>query len=393
MNIEELVAKLTAITDAATAEKRNLTDEELASYADLEAQIERARVTMDLQKRSAAFVTPNTSLAAVVNVGNTKQDDTLERAFTAYLRTGQANADLTELRAQTVGSPSGGGYSVPETFMPRIEEVRKLYGGIQSVAETYTSADGAPRRWTSLDDTGHSGVLVAETAAPTSGGADLTLGEVTLGAHRYTAPGAGNTPLEVSHELLQDSGFDLGEKVIDALAKRIERAIAVDLATGSGTDEPRGLLTGNPITNKTVSYDHFIDAIYSIDPSYWSDAVWVLNPLTVAAIEKLKDTANRPLINQSIDGINVARTSRTLLGFPVIVCPEVPAYAATGAVLWGAFGSISESYIVRRVSDVIVTVDPYTASNNAKVRYNMHVRADGNIKNVAPYRVLQGPAS
>ncbi|PQE02200.1 phage major capsid protein [Mycobacterium sp. EPG1] len=391
--IETILAEQRAVIATAEAEGRAYTDDEAAKYEALEAELKSVQRTEEIRARQAAYEAPNASLTAAVNVGTVKSDDTLDRAFTAYLRTGQANQDITELRAQTEGSPSGGGYTVPTTYLNRLTEVRKSFGGIQAVAETLNTDAGEPYRWASFDDTANTGELVAEGAAPTTSGADLTFGEVTLGAFRYTAPGAGNTPLEISQELLQDSQFDFGARIIDALGKRIERTLAVDLATGAGTTEPRGILNGTALTNKTVSYDHFIDAIYSVDPSYWDGAVWILNPLTVAAIEKLKDGANRPLINQSVDGINVARTSRTLLGFPVVVCPEVPAYAATGAVKWGVFGNVSEGYIVRRVNGVIVTVDPYTAANNAKVKYSMHVRADGNIKTPAPFRVLQGPAS
>src|SRR5690606_291525 len=111
-----------------------------------------------------------------------KTDDTLERAFDHYLRTGRENADITELRAQGVGTDAAGGFTVPETMLTKITERMKAFGGLAEHVETITTDSGEPIRWPTLDDTSNTGVIAAEGTAPATGGADLVFGEKTLGA-------------------------------------------------------------------------------------------------------------------------------------------------------------------------------------------------------------------
>ena len=366
----------------------------MTKYEELESELKRAQKTAELRSRTAAYVAPNASVAAVVNVATVKEDDTLERSFEAYMRTGQANSDITELRAQSVGTNSAGGYSVPETFLKKLIEVRKTFGGIQSVAEVLETETGEPIRYPTLNDTANSGALVAENTAPSSGGADLVFGEVTLGAFRYVAPGASNNPLRVSRELLQDSAFDVQGLIARKLGERIERKLAVEFATGAGTTAPKGIITGGTVlTNSTLTYDKLVDARHAVDIAYRDGAVWIFSDATVAEIEKLKDGANRPLLNPSTDGINVARASGTLLGLPVVVDNALATYAATGSVKWGVIGNVMEGYIVRRVRGAELIVNPYSAANDGAVEFTLHVRADATVQNTAAYRVLQSPAT
>ena len=389
--IEEILTEQRAIVDA--AEGRNLTDDEATRYEALEDELKATRRTEEIRARQSAYEAPNASIAAGVHVAASKADNTLERAFEAYLRTGHENADLQELRAQSVGTPSAGGFTVPETFVNKLVEVRKTFGGIQSVAETITTDSGERLRFPVLDDTANVGVLVDELTAPVSNGADLVFGEVELNAYSYAAPGDSNNPLRVSRELLQDSAFDIQSVIARKLGERVERAIALDLAKGTGTNEPKGLVNGTAKTNVTLTYDSLIDAIHSVDIAYRNDAVWLFSDATVAMIEKLKDEAERPLINTATDGINVARTSMTLLGYPVVVVNELDAYAATGSKKFGAFGSIREGYLVRRVNGAELIVNPYSAAASRAVEFTLHVRADATVQNTAAFRVLQSPAS
>jgi HK97 family phage major capsid protein len=393
LTIEEILAKIQEIDKL--AETRSLTPEEVIEFEQFETQLKQAQKTQEIRSRTAAYVAPNASLAAAVNVSAAATtDDTLVRAFDSYIRTGRENADLQELRAQSVGTPSAGGFTVPETFLNKLVDVRKSFGGIQSVAEVLETDAGETIRYPVINDVANTGVQVDELTAPASGGADMVFSEVTLDAYRYMAPGAGNGPLRASRELLQDSSVDLQSVIARKLGERIERTLAAKFATGTGSGQPQGIITGGTaLTNSTLTYDKLVDALHSVDVAYRSGAVWIFNDATVAEIEKLKDTANRPLLNPSIDGINVARTSGTLLGLPVVVDNAVAAYAATGSVKWGVIGNVREGFIIRRVRGAELIVNPYTAANDGAVEYTLHVRADSTVQNPVAFRVLQGPAS
>ena len=205
-------------------ETRSLTDDEFATVTDLEAQLKRANDTEEFRARHQAYITPANHVG--VHVAAPNADDTLERAYDAYLRTGQPNSDITELRAQSAGTNSAGGYTVPDTLLNKMTERMKAFGGVANAAENITTSAGEPLRWPTLDDTSNAGVIKAENTAPASGGADLVFGEKTLGSFTYVAPGASNLPLKVSTELLQDSAFDIQGLIVRKLTERIARAMA-----------------------------------------------------------------------------------------------------------------------------------------------------------------------
>lgn len=387
MTIEQIIAKLQEIT--AEGETRSLTTEEVTEYEALEGQLKAAQKTQELRSRTAAYIAPSTTLQAAVHVATPKADDAELRAFDHYVRT----ADASELRAQSVGTPAAGGFTVPETFLQKLVDVRKSFGGIQSVAEVLNTERGEQIHYPVINDTANSGVQVDELTAPASGGADLVFSEVTLGSYRYAAPGAGNNPLRVSEELLLDSTYDVQGLVARKLGERIERTVASKFASGTGTDEPRGILNGTA-QSATPTYDSLVDAVHSVDVAYRDGAVFVLNDVTVALLEKLKDLDGRPLLNAHNDGINVGRSNQTLLGYPVVIDNSVPYYQASGLIPWAVFGNVREGFIIRRVTGATrLIVNPYTAANDGAVEYTLHVRVDSTIQNAHAFRVLTGPAS
>jgi HK97 family phage major capsid protein len=396
--IEEILAAQQAIVDAAKAETRSLTDAEAGQFEALEDEMKSVQRTQQIEARQAAYVAPNASLAAAVNVGAGKTDDTLERAFDHYLRTGRENADIAELRAQGVGTDAAGGFTVPDTLLTKITDRMKAFGGVANAVETITTTAGETLRWPTLDDTSNSGVIAAEGTAPGSGGADLVFGEKTLAAFKYVAPGASQLPLRVSLELLQDSAFDVQGLVTRKLAERIARKQSVHWVSGAGTTEPFGISTGTAVATNTFdaaapTYAELLNAVHQVDPAYRDVAVWTFNDATLAMIEGVVDGNGRPLLNAANDGINVGRANQTLLGYPVIVDQAWATYTDAGTNKFGAFGDLQAGYIIRRVQDVTLIVNPYSRANEGQVEYTLWARADGTVQDANAFRVLQNEVS
>lgn len=391
MTKTEILAKLAEFDTI--GETRSLTDDEFDSVKDLEVELKRANDTEEFRARAAAYIAPTASVAAAVNVAVAKQDTTLERAFDAYMRTGQENADLTELRAQGVASGSTGGYLVPTTLLNKITERQKAFGGVASRANVMPSDDGAPWKWPTLDDTGNAGVIQAENSAPTSGGADAVFGQKSIGAFTYSAPGANNLPLLVSRENLQDSQFDIEGLIVRMLATRISRKQSQDWVNGVGTTQPFGLVNGTAASTvfntAAPTYAELINAYHSIDPDYLNDAVWSFNHYTLGLIESIVDGNGRPLLNSLLDGVSTGPSNRTLLGFPVVIDQAWANYDNTTTNAWGSFGDLGLGYIIRQVAGVELIVNPYTYAHQGQVAYTLRQRADGNIDDVFAFRVLK----
>lgn len=392
MTVEEILTAMRAIIDGATAEdgtERDLTEDEAKRYEALEVSLASARRTSELRARQKAYDTPVNHVTNVRLGG--KREDTLERAFEHYLRTGQQNQDITELRAQSVGTDSAGGYLVPDVMRDKIVERLKAFGGLAGAVEEITTSGGETLRWPTLDDTANAGVIAAEGTAPASGGADLVFGEKTLGAFKYVAPGASNLPLRVSLELLQDSHFDIQGLVTRKLGERIARAQAVHWVTGNGTTEPFGIDTGTSgtaFTSAGITYAELVAAVHEIDPAYRVNAKWSFNDATMAKIESIVDGNGRPILNTSTDGIAGGPNNARLLGYPVVIDQAFPTYTDGGTNKWGVFGDLKAGYVIRRVKDLTLIVNPYSRANEGQVEYTLWARADGTVQDTNAYRVL-----
>lgn len=375
MDIERLLAQMTEIVETAKAEERSLNAEEIETYERLEGDLKTARQSGEINKRHESWTAPSTTSGIVrVNDG----DDAVNRAFNDYLRTGNQSG---ELRSQTVtGDGSQGGFMAPDGFRAKMVEVRKSFGGIASVAEILTTADGNPIRWPTNDDTSNSAVIATEGSAPGSAGADLVLGNVDLGAFRYAASGASQNPLKVSVELLADAAFDVEALVARKLGQRIARKMAADFANGAGTTEPVGLFTRTPtVLSAETTYPASLELMHAVDPDYRDNACWIMSDATLLKFKQAVDKNGRPLWLPNAESGMENAPNGTLHGKRVIVDQ------AAGAMV--AFGDIAAGYIIRLVSGVTVIVNPYSSANAGLVEYNAWQRGDGQIQDSAAFRV------
>jgi HK97 family phage major capsid protein len=387
--IEEITAAMTALVDGAAG--RSLTDEEVTQYEELEAELASVQKTEAIRKRNTAYNTVVTP-AGVPTPGGTKQE-TYAAAFNAYLRSGKPNADLIQ-NAQSEGVPSEGGYLVPDEFRVKLVERLKAFGGIGAVAERYTTGTGAPVEWPTLDDTGNTGEIVQE-GNTFSAGADVAFGTNALGSYSYVAGGGASNPLRVSRELAQDTAFDLEGLLSRVLGVRIARIQATHWATGSGVQAPLGLITGRtPVQNAAntgIAHDDLISAIHSVDPAYRGNARWCFNDLTLASIEKIKDSAGNPIYRGRDANLALGLNEDTLLGYPITIDQAMPTVVANSpTVQWGAFGDIGQGYVVRDIKTVELLVNPYTRMAYRQLEFTAWARADGTQQDTNAYVTLAG---
>lgn len=389
--IEQILTEQRAIVTG--AEGRALTDEEGDQYEALEAELKATQRSEEIRARQAAYEAPNGSLAAGVHVGTPKADDGLDVAFRSYLRSGVPNADIAELRAQSAGTDSAGGYTIPPGFRQKLVEVQKAFGGLAAEVESFPTENGATIEYPSNDDTASTGAITAEAAA-FANGTDLTFGTVSLPTYKYTSSGAGTTtPLRVSVELLQDSYFDVESFVAKALGTRIARAQATHWAVGSGTGQPTGIVHAGLTedhelaTTATITYADLLDLEAKLDPSYEQNAKWVFSKATWTAVRKLVDTAGRPLvIDSAMSGIGGAPV-KTLLGYPVVLDQAFP-NPAGDSTNFAVLGDLKEAYVIRRVANLTVVANPYSRANNGEVEFVAWERAGAAIQNRKAYVVL-----
>lgn len=395
--LEDVLQALQAIIDG--AQGRSLTTEEADRYEKLEARLAVLKRSGEIAKRNAAY--HNAAPGQILHVGvDPKPDDTQERAFRAYLRTGKENSDLVESRAQSEGVGSQGGYTVPDSFRNKIIERMKAFGGIGDVVENITTDTGAVLPWPTIDDTANSAEIVNENGAWVAQ-ADLALGTNDLHAYTYATGGSNGNGILLPRELTQDTGIDLEGLVTRKLGERLARALAPHLVTGDGVNKPLGLvtgLTGVQVTHTGIKYDDLIAIIHSLDPAYReSGCRWAFNDLTLKAIRLIKDSNGDPIwrpLTATMATNAEGGSNGTLLDYPVTIDQGFPNInLASNTTNFGAFGNLAQGYVKRLVKSIEIVVNPWTFANKRQVEYSAWMRADGTQQDTNAYVAITAATS
>lgn len=394
--IEEILNDMNALVAAAAG--RSFTNAEADRYSALKTEMTNAQRDKGIRDENEKMNAPAGGVPRTGD-GKPKAEDTVDAAFTNYLRTGQANADIAHLRvtnAQGEGAGTTGGYLVPTTFRQKLVDRMKAFGGIANHVEQFNTTDGAPVEWPTLDDTANEGEIVAENNTFT-GGADLVFGTAQLGAYKYMTGGANALPLRVSVELLQDAAFDVEALVSRKLGERLARIQARHLISGTGIGQPLGIVTGRTPrqmnANTAITYADLVGIIHSVDPAYRNsaDCKWAMNDTTLSVIESMVDSHGDPLWRRPDGGMSADYTSGTLLSYPVVIDQGFDTYAvADSTKLAGVFGNLKEGYVERTVKDVVVIVNPWTRANYGQVEFTAWSRMDATQQNTAAYVVFSG---
>jgi HK97 family phage major capsid protein len=399
MTIEDIQDAIDAIL--AEADGRDLTDEESATIEAHEAELAQAQAR---RARTEAFRARQAERARIatpalhVKGRPSENADTLDKAFTAYMRTGRENADIQQLRAaQTEGVPSEGGFLVPDGFRTKIIERMVAFGGLAPQVDEITTETGNNLPWLiEGDDTNNRAEQVAE-GGTMSGGADLEFDTASLGAYSYMAGGANGSPLRLPRELVQDSAFDIEGRVARKLGERGARKRAELIVNGTGVNQPQGIVTGRTgitlAANTGITYADLLGFVHSVDPAYREagNCRWAFNDNTLETFEGMLDDNGRPLLTDANAGIGAAPGGKVLLGFPVTIDQAFADVSLTSSsVNWGVFGNLREGYVIRNVRAIELLVNPYSRMSNRQIEYSSWFRFDAMRQNDYAYSALTG---
>jgi HK97 family phage major capsid protein len=261
---------------------------------------------------------------------------------------------------------------VPQSFYDIIQESLvtvgpMLDGGIVTLLNTASGEDiKVP-----VEATRPEATAIAEGTTITE--LDPTFSNITLKSQKVAVL------TKISRELMQDSGIDimgyLGRTLGTSVGIRVNNLLTV----GTGTTVPNGIVTaagsgvvGGTAVSGAFTADNLIDLAHSVDGAYVRlGGAFMMRRASIGAVRKLKDTAGNYLFAPAA----TVGSPDTLLGFPIVENPDVPAIA-TGAksVLFGYHGS----YHVRQVGGIEVarSDDAYFASDEIGVRLTIRVWGD-----------------
>lgn len=308
------------------------------------------------------------------------------------LASGRSIDKGVEQRAQSVGTNSAGGYTVPEGFSGEIDKALAAWGPMLdgNVARMYPTASGNPIPWPTVDYTAIRGELKTENSAATDdGGNDVVFGQKVLNAYLYDSE-----IVKVSIELLQDSFFSFEGLLDELFGESLGRTVNNVLTVGDGTNKPNGIVTASSLgktaaSGTAITADELIDLYHSVDPAYRASprCVWQFNDTTLSAIRKLKD-GNGNYLWQMGDVRSGAPS--TLLGKPYYVNQAMADIGLSAKPV--IFGDHSR-YVVRRVGSTQMLALRERYMENLQVGFISFMRVDGDLLNTGAVKHLANAAA
>ena len=288
-------------------------------------------------------------LDAGMRTEGTRARDEVYQHFMTALRHGAAMLP-DEVRAQSVGLDSAGGYAAPAKFSDSLYANMAAFERLldPTVVDIQTTETGGAFSWPVIDNSTASATVVAENGTFNEA-EDAVFDSPLLLAKAQTWRA---DLIRVSMELMQDSKFRLDDVLSASFAIRLARGIGSSFMASLLSEATIGKQAASGQTSSII-YEDIVDMVASVDEVYRQSPKcgWMCRQSTLDAIAKLKDSSGRPLGLIEIQyGLNRVPY---MWNYPIYVSPSVPVLGpgspATGnkALLFGDFNA----WKVRRVAD------------------------------------------
>jgi len=347
----------------------------------------RSSQSVDVSNRPA--VEPRT--ASAVDAGQTMD---YRQAFFGMIANGGVDGldaearqvlKAHELRAQTAGTTTAGGFTVPVELANFIDKAMiasgPMYDG--SLFTAINTTGGNTFNIPTIDDTAVTAVAHTEAGTVTDdGGKDAVFGQKSLGAFAFDTEW-----VRWSYELANDSILNVESLLGELLGERLGRIANSKLTTGSGSSDVEGIVTNSAVgktaaATAAITADELIDLIHSVDPAYRAAAstAIMMNDSTLAAVRKLKDGNGSYLWAM---GNFQAGIPQNLLGYNVVVNQAMPSLATGNKV--ALFGDMSKFYVRKAGAPTLFVAKERFAPDYGILGY---MRFDGALTNTAAIKHL-----
>lgn len=278
--------------------------------------------------------------------------DDLSAEERSVLRQGAAKF---EARAQSAGTSTAGGYTVPTELANIIVKSMKAFGPMYDgdICTEINTPSGASIKVPTVNDTAVTAVPHTEgTALTDDGGSDVTFGQKSLDAYAFDTEF-----VRWSWELDSDSIFSMEQLLGALLGERLGRIGNLQLTTGTGSSAPNGAVTASTLGKTAaavaaITWDEIFELEHSVDPAYRMSPKcrYMFNDNTLLAVRKLKDGEGRYMWQM---GDVQKGVPASFNGRPYSINQAMDSLAAAKKVmLFGDFGK----YFVRKVGSPIIGV-------------------------------------
>lgn len=383
MNLRALIEKrnkllddMQKIVEAANTETRAFTNDELASYENMKAEVENLDKTISAAEELRSIERKG----AVTEPGAVEKNDTelKEKAFENYLR-GRISKETRDADANLTFGDNGAVVptSIVNKIIDKVVEISPLF----SMATRYNVKGNLTIPY-------YDGETSDITVAYADEFTELTSTSGSFKSITLTGFLAG-VLTKVSKSLLNNSNFDLLGFVIRKMAENIAVWIEGELIKGT-SQKIDGLSTLSAAATAEyttkVSADELIDLQEAIPDAYQANAVWIMNKATRKSIRKLKDGQGNYLLERDY----TSKWNYTLLGKPVMISKNMPTMAAGAkAVYYGDMSGLA----VKVSEEAQVTVLREKFATQHAVGVVAYVELDSKVENAEKIAMLKMAAS
>lgn len=376
-----------AIADRAADENRAFSGEEQGTWdtlnAELDALDKRIKNVIDGEARAKEAEEAYSKLEAQPQVRGGSQSTDSESADVIAIRAmlrGEAGAprgyevkpqSRVDFRTLSKLTAAAGGNAVKTSFYDQlvanlIETSAVLQAGVRILNTNSGETIQVPKT------TSHStAAIVAEAAS--IGVSDPAFGQASLGAYKY------GVMVQLSRELVEDASVDLEGYLAMETGRALGNAFGAHLVTGTGTNQPRGVLADTTLGVTTAtgvagvpSADNMLDLYYSVIAPYRNapTAAYLMKDTTVAALRKVKDTTGQYLWQPSLQAGEPDRFGSV----KIFTDPYMPATGVNQKSV--VFGDFSR-YFVRLVGGIRFERSDEFAFSSDLITYRALLRGDG----------------
>ena len=373
-----------AILDVATKENRDLSAEEEQTYARINKELDDRAATiakiredetrelrLDAATREIADqVRPTTPSTPVAN-----DTDVIRALAKGEIRT--ANFEARDVVKTQTGAP------VPTSFYNQVIMLARLAAPVLDVATVINTAGGENLQIPSVAQYSTAAIVGEGTAISESD--PVFNAFITLNAYKYS------TLLQVSREMVEDSGVDILGFLASNFAMDLGFRVGAGLTTGTGSAQPKGIVTasavgGTAAGTAVLAGNDLIDLYYSLDGAarLLPGVAWMMNGATIGAVRKIKSTDGIYLFSPSLS----VDVPDTLLGKRIVENPSM-VNLATGAksVIVGHL----PSYYVRQVGGIKLDRSDDFAFSTDLITFRATMRVDGNLPQTSHIKHLLQP--
>jgi hypothetical protein len=307
-------------------------------------------------------------------VATNDKADEARAAFVSYLK---GDISERELRAMNVATDAKGGYTAPSSTQSAVQVALGEQGPMVNSAfvSVLSTDNGNSILYNTLDDRARVGTIIGEGVEASE--TDLTLAQRALGAFKYTSG-----KVLISNELLQDSNTDVVALVVNALTAGIDRGLNRHFTNGTGSGQPRGVLTAlNADASALVttagaafSADELFKLQHKVAPAYRNGGQFMLSDEALFQARTMKDLEGRYIWRAGLD----SGVGNTILGSAYQINPDMGVAAGTIAVTYGQH----KNYTFRQVRDFSIKRSDELAMTSDQVVFVGFMRADGDLTNV-----------